>query len=494
MSQSTRLIVVFLALFVVAGGVGLYAWKGVYEVEEKETKQKDVEERLFAPLKAGEKGPDGGSPQFEFVKLKLTTGGETTVLERQSAADPWRITAPVEVGADKIAVESITSQLQTAKFKYVADEEPDDAALEKYGLKAPAFVVEAEALVGDSKERRSTVLYGGAENSFNGSIFMRRNDEKKVWGAEGGVKWSFQKTAFDLREKDVVQLDEQKINRITADTKNNRYVLERDADRQWVVKPEKPVKGEEPTFLADQGAISGMISGLKNERAVSFPKELPMGEPFEDVTFDLGDEKVRVKLWRLGGGDAGPEKAVLWREDKRGVVIAELQGTALSYFDRNPWDLRDRSVVQFKKEEVAKVTFHLANGTEIVVTKDVSDAGVGETWRVTAPSEGPAKQFKLAALLWTVGSLKATDVVEEKPKDLKKYAFDRWIALADSGGKELGRLWVGADNTAKPGTTYVRGTRDQVVAADASRLADLPTKLEDVLDAPVPTAGGDAGP
>ncbi len=493
MSQSTRLLVVFLSLFLVAGGVGLYAWKGVYEVEEKEAKQKDVDERLFAPLKADEKSPDGAVPQFEFVKVKLTTGGDTTVIERASGSEPWRMTAPLEVAADRVVVESITSQLQTAKFKYVADEDPDDAALEKYGLKSPNFTVEAEALVGPNRERRSVRLQGGAENTFNGSIFMRRNDEKKVWGAEGGVKWSFQKTTYDLREKDVVQLDEQKIVRITAETKNNHFVLERDADRQWVVKPAKPAKGEEASFVADQGAISGMISGLKNERASAFPKELPQGEPFEDVTFDAGEDKVRVKAWRLGGGDAGPEKTVLWREDKRGVVICEMPATALSYFDRNPWDLRDRSLVQFKKEAVAKVTFHLATGEELVVEKDTSDAGAGETWRVTSPKPGPAKQFKIAALLWTVGSIKANDVVEEKPKDLKKYGFDRWVALASADGKELGRLVVGADAKDKPGTKYLRGTRDQVVAAEATRLADLPTKLEDVLDAPAAPQSSDGG-
>ncbi|MBL8957826.1 MAG: DUF4340 domain-containing protein [Myxococcaceae bacterium] len=492
MSQSNRIIVSFLVLLAIAGGVGFYAYKGVWQADEEDTKKKDVEERLFAPYKPGEKAADAGAASVDFVKLKLTLGGEASVLERASGADVWRLTAPVETNADKVVVDSITSQLLTAKFKYVADDEPDAAALQKYGLEPPAFTVEAEAIIAGG-ERRSVRLFGGVENTFNGSIFMRRNDEKKVWGAEGGVKWSFQRTPFDLREKQIVQLDEAKVTGIAVKTKNNEFTLERDADKQWLVKPAKVAKGEEASFTADQGGISGMISGIKNERAIGFPKELPMGEPYEDVTFELGDEKVRVKLWRIGGGDAGPQKAVAWRENKGGVVIAELPENALSFFDRNPWDLRDRSVVQFKKEAVTKLTFHLPTGPELVVEKDQNDAGAGETWRVTAPKAGPAKQFKIAALLWTVGSLKANDVVDDKPKDLKKYGFDRWVSLAGADGKELGRLWVGAANKESPGNTFVRGTRDAVISSDAQRLADLPTKVEDLLDAPA-AVSGDAGP
>ena len=492
MTQAARTLLVLVVLLAAGIGVGLYAWKGVYEGDEKQTEVKNVEERLFSPLKAGEKLADGGLPRFEFVKLKLTAGGQTTVLERESREAAWKMTAPVAAGVDRIAVDGVTSQLQTSKFKYVADENPDDAALEKYGLKEPSFIVEAEALVGDARDRRSVTLRGGAENTFNGSIFMRRNDEKKVWGAEGGVKWSFQKTPLDLREKEVVSLDEQKVSRITVKTKNNDYTLERDADRNWMVEQAKPLKGEEKRFLADQNGISSSINGLKNERAIAFPAEQPATEPFEDLIFEQEDAGVRVKLWRLGGEDAGPpERTVAWREDKRGAVLAEVSPNALGFFDRHPWDLRDRSLLQFKKDAVAKVTFHLEGGTELVVEKELADGGSAETWRVTAPVKGAAKQFKIAALMWTLGSIKASDVLEDKPKELKKFGFDRWVSLADASGKELARLQLGAEVKDRPGFKYLKGSRDQIVAGDAQRLADMPAKIEDLLE--TPPVAADAG-
>ncbi len=131
----------------------------------------------------------------------------------------------------------------------------------------------------------------------------------------------------------------------------------------------------------------------------------------------------------------------------------------------------------------------------IVVTKDTSsDAGTGEQWKVVAPTAGPAQQFKMAALLWTLGSIKYTKVTEEKPKDLKKYGLDaaaRWVSVTGFDGKEISRLTIGKDVPGAAGQKYMLDSRGEVVEADATRLADLPNTVHDVLD--LPRQLGDAG-
>ena len=94
MSQASRTWLTLVVLLGVGLGLGLYAWKGVYEPDEKQSKQKDVDERLFSPLKVDEKGADGAVAAVEFVKLRLTQGDEVTVLERDLGKG-WKMTAPI---------------------------------------------------------------------------------------------------------------------------------------------------------------------------------------------------------------------------------------------------------------------------------------------------------------------------------------------------------------------------------------------------------------
>src|SRR5581483_9411831 len=151
--------------------------------------------------------------------------------------------------------------------------------------------------------------------------------------------------------------------------------------------------------------------------------------------------------------------------EQTGGTVAEVPANALTHFDRNPGDLRDKTVAVFKQDQVAKVVFHMPE--DFTVEKDAaSDAGTGETWRVTAPKQGPAKQFKVAALLWTLGSIKYT-----KPADAKaKPKLDKWIALYDAQGKELARMSIGDDVPGAAGQKYLQGTLGKPVEADASRL------------------------
>ena len=82
MTQANRTLLTVLALLVVGGGIGLYAWYGVFEADRKESEKKDHDDRLFMPSGAGEKKSDGGTVESEFVKLTVIAKGDTTVLER----------------------------------------------------------------------------------------------------------------------------------------------------------------------------------------------------------------------------------------------------------------------------------------------------------------------------------------------------------------------------------------------------------------------------
>lgn len=493
MSQAQKTLMTLLALVAITGGLGWFAYSGVYKKDEAETEKKNYDNRLFAAEQRGEKTADGGIPNAEFVKVTVVAKGETTVLEREPGKE-WRITSPVTAPADKVAVDALVSQLQTAKFKSTVQDSPSDAQLEEYGLKPPTFSVTATATVGDGKTPRTVKLEGGTENTFNGTVFMRRDGEQTVFAAEGGARWALEKTTFDLRQKELVTVDEAKVQAIEVKTKVNAYRLERDDKKNWQLK--KPFE-----FPADATVVNSMLSGIKGERAQNFRpysgpadlKPLALDVPAVDATLTLeGGEKVRLRVG-LPNIDAGSQAFTLV-EGGGQTTLAEVVRTIGSHFDRNPLDLRDKTVLPFKTEDAARLSFGLAGGTELVIQKSTPDAGGdAAAWRVVSPKEGPAKVVKLTSVLWALSSLKATTLGDQNPKDWAKYGIDnksRSVTVSDGTGNVIASLKLGKPVPSQPNLLYARGTRNQVVEIDTARLSELPTRLEDVLDVPAPPDAG----
>ncbi|MHB8872528.1 MAG: DUF4340 domain-containing protein [Myxococcaceae bacterium] len=484
---------------VLAGGLGLYAFYGIAEKDKAESARKEAEDHLFAPP-AGDKGEDGGAlAPVVFTRISVTAKGETTVLEKTAGAE-WVITSPVNAPADKLTVDGLVSQLQTAKFKDQIDEAPDDAALLKYGLKQPQFTVSAEAYVpnaqgggaDDPARRRDVTLLGGIENTFDGSVYLQRKGQKPVYSAEGGVRWSLEKSTYELRSKELVSFDEPKVKALEVKGRLGHYAVARDEKKAWQLTV--PL-----STAADGASLVWMLGALKSERVLSFPADTPearvafgLEAPIWDATFTLeSGETVRLRV------SEGAGKTYALREGPgASAALAEVSPAAAALLDKSPAELKDKSVLSFKREEVARISFRLADGRELSVHKRPPPDGGGsnDDWDVVAPQPGPAKKWKLSSILWSLGALRAGAFGEENPKDWAKYgitAKSRQVGLADAEGRELARLTLGSDVEGKPGFIWVRGTRPQVLEADSSRLTELPQSLADVLDAPPPQ--NDAG-
>jgi hypothetical protein len=346
--------------------------------------------------------------------------------------------------------------------------------------------------VGDGQDARSVKLEGGIENTFDGSVYLRKNGDPTVYTAEGGVRYALSKTTYDLRDKQLFAFDEPSLQKLVVKAKANSYTLERNAEKAWMLTGPPP----EPAEVLQ---VTSMLGALGAKKAQKFPDDTPanrtafgLDKPQVDATLTTTDGKT-IHLRMAKGGT--PEAVYGLREDDSGAVLAEVPAEALNDLDRNAMDLKDRTLVRFKKEQVVKAVFHNADGTEVVVTKPTPEASA-DAWRVVSPQEGKAQIFKVTSALWTLGSYRAGTRVEENPKDWGKYGIgpkSRYIAVFGPDG-ELGRLTIGSPVKDKPVTYYARGTRPLVVELDGSRFSDFPVTALDVLDLPKPDGGVDAGP
>jgi hypothetical protein len=499
--QTSKNLSLLAGLAVVALGLSLYAYFGVMKAEESKEQAQAAADRLFEAAATGEKLPDGGEgPLPYFTTLTVKAKGDTTTLERQ-ADGGWKLTSPVVAPADRAAVEQIVQELGRGKVKSTVEERPTEADLDKYGLAEPHFTLTAQARVprpgqapeqGEPKELK---LQGGLENPFDGSSYIRKNDDPRVYQVPGATRLALNKSTYELRFKEVLALEQAKVRQLAFRSAKNRYRLARDAAGTW--KLLEPV--EQP---ADSAAVTSAVASFTSAQASAFLVDTPeerkakgFDAPVAEVTFTLeGGETVQMRLARPHGVDAGSKLFALREGPNAPPLLAEVPEAALPYLDKAPSELRDKSVLEVKKEDVAKLSFEAPKQPALVVEKEAvaSDAGQEERWMVVAPQKGPAKKFKVSAWLWALSGLKASQLGEDKPKSWAKYGLDkpaRTVTLADKDGKILARLLVGKDVPDKAGFVYARGSRDQVVELEASRLAELPQTAADALEGAGPDAG-----
>jgi hypothetical protein len=487
MSQRSKTVTQLGIMAALASIGGAVAYFGVYQPDQAAEKKKSYEDRLFSPQRANDfVDLDAGFANAEFVRLKLAFETETTELTREPGG-PWRIVSPVQAKADQLVVNSVVTQLQTQKFKRKLEEDPTAESIQRYGLDSPTVVVEADALVGKAQEKRSVRLELGDENTFDGSLYVRRQGDKAVYQAEGGIRSAMSKTTFELRDKDVMGVDEAAVQSIRLRSEYNQWTLQHlDAGagkRQWyIIEPENS--------LADQTNVEAMLSSLRQEKAQRF---------LEDSLANrarLGFEKpsLRAQLTYVDGGtvnltlvrgmpDAGLPYAR--REEADVTSLAEMTPVASGSIDRNLRELRDKSVVTFDKSSIRKAVVHTAEGQDIELEQQVTDAGATAAWVMTSPRPGPAKTFVISSMIWTLAAYKHGALGEEKPKDWAKYGLGdkaRSISLFDGMGQLAAKVVFGNEVPEQAPAIYMRGSKNQVLIVDGSRISDLPLTLESLWD------------
>src|SRR2546421_12530577 len=114
-------------------------------------------------------------------------------------------------------------------------DKPSAEDLKKYGVDARAWTVTAEAKTARG-ENKTVTLEGGVDNSFDGSVYLRRKGEEAVYSAEGGVRWALEKSTYELRDKEVLTVDEAKAKSVSVKSKANDWALEHftaNKDKPW---------------------------------------------------------------------------------------------------------------------------------------------------------------------------------------------------------------------------------------------------------------------
>src|SRR6187401_177865 len=204
-----------IALLVVLAGLGAYIYFVASKAEDSSTKQ----EKLFSSV---------ASDNIEELTVK-NDAGETTTLKK--ADGKWTMTAPFQTRASDMDASGIANALAGLDVTRVVDENPTD--VKEYGLDAPGVEIAFKSNGG----KPSGKLLIGKKTATGGSIYARKDDEKRVVLIGEYNSTTFNKSTFDLRDKAIVTLDRSKVDGLDVVLDKSGFELAK-KDSDWsMVKP-----------------------------------------------------------------------------------------------------------------------------------------------------------------------------------------------------------------------------------------------------------------
>ena len=265
--------------------------------------------------------------------LKIDDGKKPTVMAKKD--NVWRLSQPIETGADFTAVDGLIGRLYQSRMKsFVADDGTKD--LKKYGLDKPQILV----TVGAGSSRAELAL--GAKTA-DGSVYARDLTRPMIFTLEGTLLDDLKRPASDMRQKDV--FDFRTFTALSLDVTHGGQTYSFKSQSEPVdgkLGPWKLIKPSDKTL--DAAKSNDLLVNFSSLRADSFIDALGAGEETvvtarfgpasapkeETVTFRVipakgKDGKAVVHAMRKGEKDAMVVSALDF--DKAMAVFKELTGS-----------------------------------------------------------------------------------------------------------------------------------------------------------------------
>jgi len=385
--RSTILLIVALA------GLGAYFYFVTSKMPEGGTDAKK-QEKVFDGLDAA-----------KIDELKMTTAaGDATTLKKENGG--WQIVQPAPLKADESEASSITSALASAEVTRVIDENPTN--LNEYGLSNPRVEVDFKA-AGDKGYRKLLI---GDKTPTGGGIYAKRNDEKRVFSIASFQENTFNKTAFDLRDKSLLKFDREKVDAIDVNAGGKPLTIAKEGG-DWKIT--KPVQSK-----ADFGSVEGLIGKLQTAQMKSMVAEDPSpadlkkyGLDKPEATVNLNAGSARATL--LVGGKA-PDGNTVYARDASKPAVVTIESSLADDLKKGADDYRRKDLFEFRPFNATHIEL-TRNGQTIVLDRV---KGQGENapdkWHRVSPNPSDVDKDKMDGLLSKLSNMRAASFVDANAK------------------------------------------------------------------------------
>ncbi len=383
-----------LIYLVILAGVAAYVFFG--EIKRKEAQQ--AEEKKVAKLLNIE------SKDVSGIEIDSKERGKIGL---SKVSDLWVLSTPVKTKGDDPAIETYLRSLEEASRVRVIKEQ--DVSWADFGLSEPEMTVTVQV-----KDKTHKLAFG-ASNPAKTSKYLRVDESPQLMLVEDTLKNALNKSVFDLRDKSVLAVAEDDVERVLVGEGEKTTEIRREGEKKWVMVAPERMKVKAATMERQVRALTGLqardIIDEPNKEGDPYGFEKPV------VTVQIGGKKRDQKLVignpkeaQEGSKTSPPRYA---KVDGRDVVFV-IEGSVVKDLHLDPKQLQDRSVVDFQPGVVDKLEANL-EGRQWVAVK-----GPDEQWKLEKPAQSGTSEGRwVRDILWNLKDLEWKSVKKAGPLDLK---------------------------------------------------------------------------
>lgn len=404
-----------LILLVVALGLGAY----IYFVEmERDPAGTETRDHAF----------DVEPADISELDIQPASADPTTL---RKTGDHWALATPVVAPADRATVDAIVSALSTMEIDRVVDE--NATALGQFGLETPRASVTFRTAGGATH----TLRLGNTTPTSSG-LYARIDDDARVVLIASYHEQTFEKTPFDLRDRQALVIDRDAVDRIAVTRPGAADVQLRREDGDWRLAAPIEVR-------ADATAAGDVISRLATAQMTAIVAEGDDITPARLRTWGLDAPRLVVTAGSasntatLAIGGARDDASVYARDESRPIVFA-VDASLLTDLSKGADDLRVKDIFELNAFSARSVDF-THGATTAAYVRNAPAAPEGEaaatpTWTRTKPEPGDVNQTALTDLLNTLASLRADRFVAQAPASGDDVAVAATYGSADAPDEE----------------------------------------------------------
>ena len=336
--------------------------------------------------------------QLMYGDVRSTSQSKTVNCEKRE--NTWYVTQPIKAKADAQEIERILSELlllQVSTYEADGADATALAQLGKYGLDEPRIRVKLT-----DRDIIHTLNIGSTvppESGQQERVYVKDVYYESVYTVPDDIYPLLNKTAFDLRDKRVIDFQRTATNRFSISIRGQKDVVcTKGYDNIWELQTSTG------KIKTDAKAVDDLLFGVDSLEAFAFVESSArnlasygLAAPSMKVAFtQSGEEKPVILLI----GDSAEDETV-YVKSEYSPQVARVKRALIDKIALGAAWLRDKQVLNFHIDAAIRLTLRGEDVDSFTCQR------LGTNWRLTAPVKEEANNAEVNAIIYELDNLTA---------------------------------------------------------------------------------------